>query len=180
MKTSDFNWGDKVIDSRDIIARYEELNEELDGLQSLVDDSEEELANFLKENGLPEDFPNGEYSEDILEELGQLEETLEEAEGNLNDFIISDDKGELDMLKDIVEQGESSPDWSYGEQLIHEDYFTEYTEELVNDCWEMPKEMRECKWPWSHMNMHWEAAAEELKQDYFTIEVDGETYYIRS
>jgi hypothetical protein len=43
----------------------------------------------------------------------------------------------------------------------------------------MPKEFNEGKWPWNHMSMDWEGAADEAKVDYLTIEADGHTYYIR-
>lgn len=176
MKTSDFNWGDNIIDSRDIIARYEELNDEYESLVSSVEEEEEKLASFLKDYGLPDEVI---YSMESRRELDDLEEALDEAEGNLNEFKSSFEMDELETLKEVISQGESSPDWNHGEQLIHEDYFTQYTEELVDDCYELPKEFKEGKWPWCHINMDWEAAAEELKADYFDITVDGQTYYIR-
>lgn len=75
--------------------------------------------------------------------------------------------------------GESSPDWSYGETLIREDYFTKYIEELIDDCYEIPKEMNSGEWPWRHMTIDYEAAAEEAKQDYMELNYDGVTYFIR-
>lgn len=174
MKTTNFNWGDKAIDSRDIIARYEELNDEYNSLVELVEATNEDLENFQRENGLTD------YTEDEVRKLQELQEELDNAQEELEDFDKSDDKGELEMLKEIVSQGEDSPDWSYGETLIHEDYFIDYAEELVNDCYELPKELIQGTWPWNHMNMNWASAAEELKNDYSTIEVDGETYYIRA
>ena len=175
MNTSEINWGDDIIDSRDIISRYEELLIEEEYLEGVVEEAKEKVSEFLKEHGGEENL-----TEDQRECLDDLDKELEEAEGNLIEFNSSFEKDELETLKEVITQGESSPDWSYGEQLIHEDYFTEYTEELVNDCWEMPKEFNEGKWPWNHMFMDWESAAEELKQDYFTIGVQGETYYIRA
>lgn len=72
-----------------------------------------------------------------------------------------------------------NPDWSYGETLLHEEYFTKYIEDLIDDCYEMPKEMHSGNWPWRHMTMDYEAAADEAKQDYFEVDFDGVTYYIR-
>ena len=44
-----------------------------------------------------------------------------------------EDAEELDALMELAEEGESLPDWEYGETLIHEDYFEVYVEELVRD-----------------------------------------------
>jgi hypothetical protein len=163
MKTSDYNWGDDIIDSRCIISRYEELKNEKDSLEEAVKEAQEELDDFVKDD------------DDTIDDL---KEALEVAKSYLCMFNTSEDD-ELKLLQEIVKQGDSSPDWSYGEALIHENYFTQYTEELVDDCYDMPKEFSEGKWPWNHVNMDWEAAANELKNDYFDITVDGETYYIR-
>ena len=173
MKTTNFNWGDKIIDSRDIISRYEELNDEYNSLVELVEAANEDLENFQKENGLTD------YTEDEVRKLQELQEEIEEAQSALVMFNTFE-KDELDTLMEVVEQGEDSPDWSYGETLIHEDYFTDYIKELVDDCYEVPQEFLDGKWPFNHMNMDWEGAAEEAKSDYYTIEVDGETYYIRA
>jgi hypothetical protein len=117
---------------------------------------------------------------DDFERCNDFHELIQEAQDMLDDFEKSDDMRELEMLKEIVSQGEDSSDWSYGGGLIHEDYFTQYTEELINDCHEMSEELNEGKWPFNHMKMDWDAAAEELKGDYTTIEAAGETYYIRA
>jgi hypothetical protein len=174
MKTSNFNWVDSIIDSRDIISRYEELNDEYESLKESLEEANDSIKEFNMRNG------HTDLTDEEIEELQELQEALDEAQGLLDDFEKFDDKEELDMLKEIVSQGEDCSDWSYGTNLIHDDYFTEYTEELVHDCYEMPKELSEGKWPWCHVKMDWDAAAEELKSDYTTIEVNGETYYIRS
>ena len=174
MKTTNFNWGDNIIDSRDIISRYEELNDEYESLVGAVEAAEEDLNAFIKEHGVDD------YEEHVQNSFETLDAELEDAKDLVGDFINSDDMGELEMLKEIVSQGEDAPDWSYGEALIHEDYFTDYIKELVNDCYEIPKEINEGNWPFNHVEMDWEGAAEEAKSDYNTIEVDGETYLIRA
>jgi hypothetical protein len=166
MKNS-FDWGDDIIDSRDIISRHEELTDELDGLKEAITDVKKDLEAAKVED-----------DEDLVEEL---EDDLESAETDLSTFL--DDyftETEMKILAEVIEEGESSPDWSHGEGLIHERYFTEYTEQLVDDCWEMPKEFKSGDWPWNHMTMDWEAAAEQLKDDYREFTVAGETYYIRA
>ncbi len=170
MNSTDFTWGDEIIDSRDIIARHEELTEEYD---SLVESLAEAKANVSRMSEHCDTF-----NEENTQIFEQLQEEVTVAQSALAMFNTSE-KDELDLLTNVIEQGETSPDWSYGETLIHEDYFTRYIEELVNDCYEFPKEIHENKWPWTHMSMDWEGAAEEAKMDYTTIEAGGETYYIR-
>jgi len=165
MKTTNFSWGDETIDSRDIIGRHEELQDEYN---SLVEDLEVAESDFRF-------VSNSDESSLVEYEYQDAENTVAEAQNALDEY----DKEELDFLTEVISQGEDSPDWSYGETLIHENYFTQYTEELVNDCYDMPKEFTDGKWPWNHMNMDWESAADEAKADYLTVEANGETYYIR-
>lgn len=169
MKTSEINWSDETIDSREVIARQEELISEAETLQLTVDDLIAEIKELETE---------GETSLSY-EKLETLREALSEAESELYDFE-EEYQDELLLLKDAVEGGEDSPDWIHGEALISEDYFEDYIKDQINDCYEMPKEFEEGKWPWNHMTMDWYAAAEEAKQDYNEIYVGGYTFYIRS
>ncbi|MFC3652706.1 hypothetical protein ACFONN_14200 [Dyella humi] len=43
----------------------------------------------------------------------------------------------------------------------------------------MPKEMNSGKWPWCHMTMDWEAAAEAAKVGYNEVTFNDVTYLIR-
>lgn len=83
---------------------------------------------------------------------------------------------EIKVLKEVCEDGESFYDWEHGETLIHDSYFTQYAEELAHDLGLVSGEMMD--WPLRHID--WEAAAEELRQDYSTIDFDGQTYWLRS
>ena len=174
MKMTNFNWGDDLIYSRDLIARHEELTEEYDSLMEDVESAEDELNEFIKEYG------TGDYDEDQEKEFALLNEQLDNANDALNDFNSSYDKDELETLTEVIRQAEDCSDWIHGEGLIHENYFTQYIEDLVNDCYEFPEEFNSKKWPWTHMNMDWDAAAEEAKQDYTEVTVDGHTYYIKA
>lgn len=135
---------DNTIDSRDVIARIEELEAERSEI---------------------EEDPETEYIE---------------ACKNVKDFDESEEGQELTALKQLAEQAESSPDWTYGEQLINEDYFTQYIEELISDCYELPKECNSGGWPWRHIIIDYEAAAEEAKQDYMEVDFNGTTFLIRA
>jgi hypothetical protein len=167
MKTT-FNWGDDTIDSRDIISRYEELQDELDTLISVLEEAQN-------------NFDTIDQSDDTsLVVFQDAENSIMEAQEALDQFNQSFDKDELDTLAQVISEGEDSPDWSHGDILIRESYFTDYIKDMINDCYAMPKEFDSHVWPYNHVKMDWEAAAEEAKSDYNTIEVDGHTYYIRA
>jgi len=135
--TIDFWNTDDVLDSRDIIARIEYLNE------------------FLCD--LPDNTTAGTYDPD------------EDKNGDRSIAVT-----ERDDLRELERQCESyAADWQYGETLIHEDYFTEYAEQLVKDIGDMPDNIPR------YLVIDWEATAENLKSDYAAIDFSGETYYIR-
>ena len=163
---------DNVIDSRDIIERIDELTGDF---QALVDDIE--AAETDEERGTAFD--------DLATWLighTEIAPDLEALDGitfdNVSDWAESDDAHELKTLLALADEADCSPDWSYGETLIHEDYFTNYIEEVINDCYELPKEFNSGDWPWRHMMLDYEAAADEAKQDYIEVTFDGQTYYI--
>jgi hypothetical protein len=166
MKTT-FNWGDNEIDSRSIIERHEELQEEFNALVESFEEAKLELETI-----------GG--SESSLAEFQDAENKVGEAQEALDQFNQSFDKDELDTLTQVIAEGEDSPDWNHGETLINVNHFTRYIKDLIDDCYEMPEEFKSDKWPYNHMHMDWEAAAEEAAADYFEINVDGSTYYIRS
>lgn len=143
-----------VIYSRDIIERLEELENDKGALEEAVDEAQEALA---------------ECDEDDDKEA--LEDAVMKAQDELEEW---DDKDEYDTLKALCAEGEGYSDWSYGATLINESYFTEYAEELASDVCDMKSAN---SWPFNHID--WEAAAEDLKQDYSTIDYDGETFYTR-
>ena len=126
---------DNTIDSRDVIARIEEL----------------------------------EAARDLEGEIQYGEESNPTA---LEEFDNSEEGQELTALKALAEQGEDyAPDWEYGAQLIHEDYFEEAMDELLEDCGDIPKDLP------SYLTITVDYDA--LEQDYTELDFDGQTYYIR-
>lgn len=121
MKTTTIDNGENVIDSRDVIARIEELEE-------LLEDGQE----------------------------------------------YEDEREELKTLKAFAEEAEGCGDWKDGETLIRESYFTQYCEELLKDCGELPKDI-----PW-YIVIDWEKTADHIRIDYTSLDLDGITYLIRS
>lgn len=155
---------DDVIYSRDVIARIEELEDER---QTLVD----ELDN-AKETRADAEDPTSVLAEDT-DELTELENAVNLAEDAITDWD-ADNADELKALKDLAEEGESSPDWEYGETLIRDSYFTEHVQELLADAGDLPRDL-----PWCIV-IDWEETANNLRADYFSVDFDGVEYWIRA
>ena len=164
---------DEVIGSRDIIERIDQLTGDFQDLVGAIESAEtdaeretafDELATWLLGHT------------EIVSDLEALDSITFD---DVSDWAESDDAHELKALLALADEADCSPDWSYGETLIHEDYFTDYIEELINDCYELPKGFNSGDWPWRHMTLDYEAAADEAKQDYMEVTFDGQTYYIR-
>lgn len=153
----------EVVDSRDIIARIEELEAEL---QAVHEDATEEGLTTLNYSDWLAAFAASLDGDDTID-LTTYEAITESLE-------------ELAELKALTNEAESSLDWVYGEALIREDYFTDYIEELIEDCYQLPEGFNSGEWPWRHMSLNYEAAAEEAKQDYFEVQWGDETYLIRA
>lgn len=153
---SDYSFTDNMLDVRDLIERYEELEDELsaitdieDEIESLDPEEDKEEIRIAKEN-LEAKQKELEDEQEEFEKLGKI---LDELKGNGGD-----------------EQWRG--DW-YPITLINSDYFTEYTEELLKDCGFIPQEL-----PW-WIKIDWEETADNVKVDYTTIDIDYETFYYR-
>lgn len=146
--TSEISNTDDVIDSRDVIARIEELQE----LHDALEEAEKERA----------DCGNC-----TAEELAELDAAVEAAQ----DAFPDDEASELAALKSLADEAEGyAGDWKYGATLIHESYFVEYCRELVSDIGDMPREIP------AYIEIDWDKTAENLKVDYTEVDFDGETY----
>jgi hypothetical protein len=107
---------DDVIDSRDVIARIEELSElreaaseAREAWEAATDDNRDELEDELTQ-------ADANFDEDTQAELAALESLAEEAEGYADD-------------------------WKYGAALIRESYWVEYVQELLEDIGDLPKDL---------------------------------------
>jgi hypothetical protein len=119
-------------------------------------------------------------SRDVIARLDELESCRDDHETDPTGGHFSDeDAAELAALRALADEAEDSPDWIHGETLIRRSYFVDYIAELINDCYEMPKEMNSGQWPYRHMTIDYEAAANEAEQDYMTVDFDGVEYLIR-
>ena len=151
---------DSVIDSRDIIERIAELESELEDLVSYVFEAQETLDALNADDPLD----TVETVETALKALSAAQEALETWDG----------QDELKALKALAEEAEGyAPDWYHGATLIHENHFTEYCQEMLEDCGDLPKGLP------SYIVIDWEATADNLKQDYTEVDFYGETYLVR-
>ncbi|KDD18619.1 antirestriction protein ArdA [Bordetella bronchiseptica] len=150
-----------IIDSRDVIARLEELQDEQ---RSLAGDVAEAEENVRHHHG-------GE-----LDEAGDYPEHDEwrECRDALDDWE-ADNLDELESLRELADRGLGYGDWEHGEALIRESYFEEYAQELAEDCGMI---QQGASWP--NNCIDWEQAARELKVDYVEIDFDGVTYLMRA
>ena len=134
---------DDIIDSRDILERFEELKTERDDLADAVEEAEGD-------------------------------EDTEHAQ-NLFEAWQEDNEAEYTALEKLIEQCEGYGDFAHGETLIREDYFETYAQELADDIGAID---RKAAWPTNHID--WEAAADELRQDYMEVDFAGTTYLMRA
>lgn len=151
-----------IIDSRDIIARITELEEMQDDAKADAERILETRGEAEKESTEQDEIYGKETAQDGTEYYTSVDFGEEEYE-------------ELKTLLALQEEASNSADWTHGEALIRDTYFQEYAEQLADDIGAID---RNASWPVNCID--WEQAAEELKQDYTSVEFGEETYWIRS
>ena len=121
-------------------------------------------------------------SRDVIERIEELESIQAELVQQLSDGLISEadmlifdkEQGkELDMLRALADECiDLAADWEYGETLIRRDHFEKYMDEMVDDCYEIPKNLPY----WMSITLDYDA----LEQDYASVDFDGQEYLIRN
>lgn len=111
----------------------------------------------------------------VIERIEELESELaafmEETEGALPENFPAIE--ELMALRNLANDAiQYSSDWEYGESLINRNYFEEYMDEMVEDCYELPKDLPY----WMSIKLDYVA----LEQDYTSVDFDGQEYLIRN
>ena len=115
---------------------------------------------------------------DIIERIEELESLKDDHEAEPDGGHWSDEEAqELQTLTDLMDElkgygGDEQwrSDW-YPLTLIRESHFEEAMDEMVADCYEVPKNLP------SFMTITLDYVA--LQQDYSTVEIDGTTYFYR-
>jgi len=145
-----------VIDVRDIIERFEELETELQTAMAERFDGlvEPEFTEWVK-SVADSDDPNAPHNicDDAAEFL-TLQSLLEDLAGNGGN-----------------EQWRG--DW-YPVGLIADSYFRTYARELADDIGAVNRTVS-----WPHTCIDWAQAARELQVDYSSVEFDGSTFWYR-
>lgn len=148
---------DDMIDSRDVIARIEELEDERAGLLQEV----EEASNS---------YTDGPWVYAPADKRSRYYEALDA----VDEWDASDEAGELRVLKALAaEASDYADDWEHGETLIRDTYFKEYAQDLAEECGFENSDQ------WPARCIDWDLAARELQMDYSAVEFDGVTYWIR-
>lgn len=150
-----------VIDVRDIIARFEDLeganDARVDTLSEQYPNAEQATCGTCG-NSFPDVFPSArcpfEYDHEEIAEMVTLRALLADLDGVGGD-----------------EQWRG--DW-YPITLIDDVYFEDYAQELAEDCGMI---QADAQWPYTCID--WERAARDLRMDYSSVEVDGRTYWTR-
>jgi hypothetical protein len=161
---------DETIDSRDVIARIEELEEEREELVAAEEEAEE-AALTAEQEIADADVVDGER----LKEVGDLRIAANLAATALSEWDNGDDAEELKALKALQDQAEGYSDWQHGAQLISDYYFEDYARDLAEDL--HGSAVRNVSWPFDCID--WKQAAEALQQDYTSVDFDGNTYWVR-
>ena len=158
---SNIHNGQDIIDSRDIIARIEELESDRETLVDAVTDAKETLSDAQDDTSAlsPED------KEDAQQAVTDAEEALASWE----------DAEELKALQSLAEEAEGCGDWPDSKALIRDSYFQEYAEQLADDIGAIDSN---ATWPCNCID--WERAASELQYYYTSVDYDGVTYWVRS
>lgn len=146
----DVNNSEDVLDSRDVIARRDELKEEREAIYC--------CAEFSTDSGVHDEECDDAAKDSAKRELKQWEE---------------DYGDELRALEAFIDEGSSS--WEDGETLVRESYFEDYARELAEELDLVKSDVR---WPYTCID--WEQAARELQHDYTGADFDGVTYYYRA
>lgn len=148
-----------TIDTRELLEDLENLQEQiLDGFNETFeteltefDEIEEHTSKFLGMSISDEDFEEFEaYWADEYNSIREITELREDIDGYAGD------------------------DFEDGIQLILEEDFEEYCEDLVEDCYdlkEVPQFIKD--------NIDWEGVANDLRDDYSEVEFRGDNYLYR-
>lgn len=150
----DWQIGDDVLDTRDIDAKIEELEDlqiQFEGCRQAYEEVMEDLDSFEAD-----EFDNARHH------------WLEAQE----DFSAAE-REELQALLDFKADLEDYCDWGYGEFMIHENYRVDYTRSLASDIGAVGEN---ADW----IQIDWKATADELfRYDYTSADLQGHTYYVR-
>lgn len=156
------------LNMEDLTARHAELTDEREDLQSTLDDARETLADGTDDTSAL----SHEEREDLQTAVADAREALLDWDTSGEALELADLNELLDELRGAGGDHKYNGDWYPGE-LIAEDSFVEYAEELAHECYNIPD-------TWPHRCIDWDQAARELQQDYSMVSFNGTDYLYRS
>ena len=117
-------------------------------------------------------------SRDIIERISELHAERDDHDGSSSvtpwHEEFPEDATELSALEALAEEAEQyAADWSYGEMLVRDSYFVEYTQQMLEDCGDIPENLP------SYLVIDWDATARNVRTDYTAVDFGGVTYWIR-
>lgn len=174
-----------VIDSRDVIARIDELESDISGWEDDIEDHQTDIADkeseITDEEASSSELDDDKDADEIAEienNIESLQSDIDSMEDNINTIRndITEAQEELNPLKELASDAEGySADWSYGEALIRDTYFEEYAKQLVQDIGVLPDNIP----GYIENNIDWEGVASDIQMDYTSVDFDGVEYWIR-
>ena len=114
-----------------------------------------------------DDTIDGRDIRDRIEELEALDAPTEEESAELTDLTAF-----------LHEARQYNSDADEGEPIIAESHFVDYIKEIIDDCYALPKDLTSGEWPYRHITINYEAAAEEARADYAKLTFRGRNFYI--
>jgi hypothetical protein len=168
---------DDVIDSRSIIERIEELTEFKDALDTAREALTEAKDALTTAQTEANDNTDDEQADALAQAFDAANDAVSDAESavGLAEVDFGDDEAEeLRVLEALQEEGEGYSDWRHGATLVRDSHFEQYAREFADEIGAIPKG---ATWPCTCID--WTQAAEELQQDYSSVEFGDVTYWIR-
>lgn len=155
--TKEVSNSDDIIDSRDVIARLDDLQDDLESEHSDYEDDE-----------VSSEDDESEKTKKPFDDW--VKATAEDSAADLQD-----EAKEYLALKKLQDEAEGYCDWTHGATLIRRTHFKDYCKELVADIGDMPKDLPS----YIENNINWDGVADDLEADYTTVEFDGVEYLVR-
>lgn len=147
---STLDLAEQLLDIRDIIERFEEI--------------ETELVSIYNEQAGEDDQTNDSEDDSFQLWLSGLDTEEAKEFKQLEDILTE--------LKGCGGDEQWRGDW-YPITLIREDYFTDYCIDLIQDIGDLPKDIP------SYLVIDWEATADNLRYDYSETSIGDNDYLFR-
>jgi hypothetical protein len=116
-------------------------------------------------------------SRNLVKELDELSEAYKN--GELDTSEMPRMRALEELIAELESYADEDPD--AGITLIPEGEWVEYTKDLIAHCYGRgPLDLLDSNdWPWRHLELDYEAAADELRSDYNELVFEGTTYIYR-